>query len=195
MVEISEKAGKYAEGKVNEVVNEVVARAYMDGFRDGYKTREEEIPVNLRDNKTEYVDLGLPSGTLWSTDYEKEGGEIIYLPYVLADNLSIPTEEQWNELFNICKWTTGGDNPFSNTITYFCCIGPNGKSIRFTLSGYYDTNKQCSKDVFFWNKDVECGNEKSMACVRYNGIVVCMPSLCKIFSGYKLPVRLVKTKM
>lgn len=80
MVEISEKAGKYAEGKVNEVLNEVVAQAYMDGFRDGYKTRE-EIPVNLHDNTTEYVDLGLPSGTLWAADYEKEGEDIIYRNY------------------------------------------------------------------------------------------------------------------
>ena len=51
-------------------MDKAIAQAYADGYRNGYKDREEEIPVDLRDNKTEYVDLGLPSGTLWSTDYE-----------------------------------------------------------------------------------------------------------------------------
>ena len=69
---ILEKADKYADGKANEAITKAIAQAYMDGYRDGYKDREAEIPVDFRNNKTTYVDLGLPSRTLWSTDYEKD---------------------------------------------------------------------------------------------------------------------------
>ena len=65
-----EKAEKYATGKVNEAITNAIAQAYVEGYKAGYNDREMEIPVDLRDNKTEYVDLGLPSGTLWATKYE-----------------------------------------------------------------------------------------------------------------------------
>lgn len=102
-MEITERAGNYADGKANEAITKAIAQAYADGYRDGYKDREEEIPVDLRDNKTEYVDLGLPSGTLWSKEYETENGETLYLPYGEAAKYAIPTEEQWNELRDYCK--------------------------------------------------------------------------------------------
>ena len=71
MIELNEKAGSYAEANVINVLKEAFAKVYADGYRDGYKDREEEIPVNMRPNQTKYVDLGLPSGTLWSDDYER----------------------------------------------------------------------------------------------------------------------------
>ena len=75
---ILENAKKYAEGKANKAITKAIADAYVEGYKAGYKDREEEIPMDLRDNKTEYVDLGLPSGTLWASDYEKSNGEYIY---------------------------------------------------------------------------------------------------------------------
>ena len=59
-MELIEKAASYAAGKANKAITNAIAQAYADGYRDGYKDREQEIPVDLRDNKTEYVDLGLP---------------------------------------------------------------------------------------------------------------------------------------
>ena len=60
--------------------------------------------MDLRDEKTEYVDLGLPSRTLWSTDYEHKQGEggYLFLPYEKAENFKLPTKEQWEELFSKC---------------------------------------------------------------------------------------------
>ena len=78
MIELKEKAGIYAEENVINVLKEAFAKVYADGYRDGYKDREDEIPVDIRGNKTEYVDLGLPSGTLWSTDYERDGEKKCY---------------------------------------------------------------------------------------------------------------------
>ena len=88
---ILENAEKYAEGKANQAITKAIADAYVEGYKAGYKDREEEIPMNLCDNKTEYVDLGLPSGTLWASDYEKSNGEYIYLPYEKAKRMSLPT--------------------------------------------------------------------------------------------------------
>ena len=93
MIELKEKASSYAEENVLEVLKEAFAKVYADGYRDGYKDREGEIPVDLRTNQTKYIDLGLPSGTLWSTDYEKEGDEVKYLRFSESLNYDIPTEK------------------------------------------------------------------------------------------------------
>ena len=65
MIELLDRAEKYASGKASVMIDKAIAQAYADGYRDGYADREKEIPINLRENKTIYVDLGLPSGTLW----------------------------------------------------------------------------------------------------------------------------------
>ena len=184
MIEITEKAYKYAEGKANEAMNRSIAQAYMDGYRDGYKDREAEIPVDLRDNKTEYVDLGLPSGTLWAQDYEMEGENILYLPYEKASRFQLPTKEQWEELISICKWephySMGGFESIS-------CIGPSGECIKFKASGYKGDENRDISEVLFWLKDGECTLEKECAFVKKNN-----PNCGEVshmFSGYKLPIR------
>ena len=58
MKEIKEIAANYAVGKANDAIDKAVAQAYADGYRDGYKDREEEIPADLRDDRTVFVDLG-----------------------------------------------------------------------------------------------------------------------------------------
>ena len=93
MIELQEKANGFAEENILEVLKEACSKVYAEGYRNGYKDRDAEISVDLRDNKTEYVDLGLPSGTLWAVDYEKEGNNNIYLPYDQAAQFGIPTEE------------------------------------------------------------------------------------------------------
>ena len=114
MIELKEKANNFAEENILEVLKEACSKVYAEGYRDGYKDRDAEISVDLRDNKTEYVDLGLPSGTLWAKNDESIDGERIYLPYVSALHMYLPTAEQWNELQNDCLWTLEDGK--------FCCI-------------------------------------------------------------------------
>ena len=76
MKELKELSANYATEKTNEMMSQIVAQAFADGYRMGYKDREDEIPVDLRDGKTKFVDLGLPSGTLWSSDFEKNSNAI-----------------------------------------------------------------------------------------------------------------------
>jgi len=195
MVELIEKAAQYAAEKANEVIANALAKAYEDGYRDGYKDREEEIPVDLRDNKTEYVDLGLPSGTLWAADYETENGETLYLPYIKAGEFDLPTEEQWKELLEICEWQ-GSYSSSGMSFYGITAIGPNGKSIRFRSRGYMKDNIEIGRggSVYFWLKDNEVTNDKKSVNIEKGVYRSPAIEVIKSFSGFKLPLRLVRAK-
>ena len=189
MKELTEVAAKYAAEKTNEVMINAIAKAYADGYRDGYKDREEEIPVDLRSNETEYVDLGLPSGTLWAKDYETIDRMPLLLTHGEASNYDIPSEEQWKELVSWCKWYCTN----CNGIYSFACLGPNGNEITFPVKSCYNY------ELGFWLIDENGKPEKNAAyisarqdnhlkyCVNYKGIQ-------KRFPAYKLPILLVRTK-
>lgn len=196
-MDIQEKAEKYAEGKIQEALNNAVVEAYREGYKDGYKDCEEEIPVDLRDNKTEYVDLGLPSGTLWSADYEKNDDKRLYVPYGKAVNNNIPTEEQWDELRNNCefKFIDGG----SRRMHIAKCTGSNGHCIHFFYSSVEvsideNPNIHCG----FWLKEDSCAckNYKKVAMIEEIKIndndIPIAKKLDSYFMGYQLAIRLVK---
>jgi len=201
MIELNEKASTYAEENVMNVLKEAFAKAYADGYLDGYKDREEEIPVDLRDGKTEFVDLGLPSGTLWSTDYEKSGGKIMFVPYISSQEYNIPTEEQWNELVRYCRLQV---NASSTGITFYgvTCIGPNGNSIKFRSKGYMKDERHVDDGaygggkVYFWihNDEDNEKHENKTICVAKGIKREPNIEIVPIFSGYKCPIRTVKAK-
>ena len=77
-----------------------------------------------------YVDLGLPSGTLWKTNDEK-GGFFTYDDAVSQFGSQLPTKSQFQELIDHCTWTWTGKG---------CkVVGPNGKSITFRAKGHKGT--------------------------------------------------------
>lgn len=197
MVELNILANSYAEENVINVLKESFAKVYADGYRDGYKAREEEFPVDFCENETKFVDLGLPSGTLWASDYERDGDDVAYLPYGKAGLLSIPTNAQWEELKDACKWEFDIDTAFD-----FCearCVGPNGNTLRFKRTGKIDiTAHSGSWETFFWIKEENEGND-NLAVHMYNSgksqhYRNPYTHIEHFFSGYKLPVRLVKVK-
>jgi hypothetical protein len=109
MKELREKASVYAEENVINVLKEAFAKVYADGYRAGYNDCREDVLVDLRENKTKYVDLGLPSGTLWAEDYEKDGDDYLYMSPEIARTNNLPTITQWKELRNTCKWEFIGE--------------------------------------------------------------------------------------
>lgn len=195
---ISEKADKYAEGKANEAITRAIAQAYMDGYRDGYNNREQEIPEDLRENGVEYVDLGLPSGTLWASDYLKEDNEIVYLPYEKAEKMKIPTEEQYKELEKCCRFVYR--TTFDYDLKSAVCIGPNGNVLYFDPKGMKKLSLSLERqhEVFIWLKDDNESSEKMYVHIYNPGKKDSTPNDRSsiyndhIFTGYKLPVRLVK---
>ena len=68
----------------------------------------------------EYVDLGLPSGTLWKAENEN-CGLITHEKAVALYNNNLPTKEQFQELTTICTWTWMGNG--------YLVKGPNNNSI------------------------------------------------------------------
>lgn len=191
MEELNEKALNYATEKSNQIVNAAIAQAYIDGYRDGYKDREEEIPVSIYENKTEFVDLGLPSGTKWAKEFEQDGDEVRYLPYCDASTLSLPTEEQWNELLSFCRWEFTYVNDYSRK---YDCIGPNGKVITFKSYGFYkvDGIREQGERIYFWLKDPSDEPDKKLVYMFYDRGQI--KTISKSFMGFKYPVRLVQIK-
>lgn len=202
MIELNEKAGSYAEENVINVLKEAFAKVYADGYRQGYKDREDEIPVSLRDGNTEFVDLGLPSGTLWSSDYEKIDGKTIYQTYENAEAMSIPTNEQCKELLEFCDWESEISSGSMRQLKKIICIGPNGNLIHFQVKGFITSDKivyELSDSVFWIKTDNPNGSErnavllnnrdeKGLRCRKFSKNIV------EAFMGYKLPIRLVKSK-
>lgn len=186
MTELLDRADKYASGKSNAVIEKAIAQAYADGYRDGYKDREEEIPVNLRDNKTEFVDLGLPSETMWAVDFEKEGNNRVFLPYEKARKFNIPTKEQWKELQDNCKWEKMFEGTRLKEVVF---VGPNGNRIKFEITGRIMAGGRTDiRQIFFWLQDENEGNDKTAVHLQNGGMIE------EMFCGYKLPIRLVRTK-
>lgn len=193
---ITERANKYADGKAYEAMTQAIAQAYEDGYQKGYEDGIAKVPVEQPVGKTEFVDLGLPSGTLWSADYEKVDDDFLYLPFAQANVLNIPTKEQWNELFQSCQqhceYEYSGNSRFINQVVF---VGPNGNILTINVTGKIDVYEQTdAHNVYFWLKEHEESNEKY--CVNiYRDLRgsswLEIYEVVKMFSGYKLPVRLV----
>ncbi len=74
-----------------------------------------------------YVDLGLPSGTLWKAENE-DCGLIKYDQAVNFYGSSLPTKEQWEELKDNCLWTWTGNG--------YKVKGKSGESIVLPAAGW-----------------------------------------------------------
>ena len=93
----------------------------------------------------DYVDLGLPSGTLWKSKNEK-GGFKTYDEAVAQFGGNLPTYEQWKELIGMCdwEWTNRG----------YLVTGPNGNSIFLPAAGCHncdDTFDGIGNKGYYWS--------------------------------------------
>ena len=90
---------------------------------------------------TDYVDLGLPSGTKWKTVNETNPNDkynfYTYDEAVAAFGDKLPTKEQFLELKDNCTWT------WNNTKKGYDVKGKNGNSIFLPAAGY----RYCGGDV------------------------------------------------
>lgn len=77
-----------------------------------------------------YVDLGLPSGTLWK-DKNEDGGFYTYEQAMAKfGNEELPSKEQFEELKSACKWEWTGDG--------YKVTGPSGNYISLPAAGCRD---------------------------------------------------------
>lgn len=82
----------------------------------------------------DYVDLGLPSGTLWKSKNEK-GMYYTYDEAVSQFGDRLPTREHFAELKAFCTWTWNGKG--------YVVKGDNGNSIVLQAAG----DRNCNGDV------------------------------------------------
>ena len=82
---------------------------------------------------TGYVNLGLPSGTLWKD--RNEAGRYTYDEAVERFGLKLPSKDQFDELKAKCKWIWIGKS--------YKVIGPNGNAITMPAEGI----KQCDGTI------------------------------------------------
>ena len=101
---------------------------------------------------SEYVDLGLPSGTLWKKNNEDntndDHGFYTYLEAVRLFGDNMPTRGQFQELIDYCVWTW---NAFRNG---YDIKGRNDKFLFLPAAGFRDCNGGLN-DVgsigYFWS--------------------------------------------
>ena len=102
-----------------------------------------------------YVDLGLPSGTLWK-DKNEDGGFYTYDQAVSKFGNKLPTEEQFEELKNSCQWTWNGSG--------YKVVGPSGNSIVLPAEGGMDCDRDVSSNVgssgYYWSS-APCDSDRA----------------------------------
>lgn len=195
MEELEKQAVKYAEEKMLDILKEALAKVYADGYRAGYKDCEDEIPVDIRGNNTEYVDLGLPSGTLWANDYVRLNNRIRYFSYDSALMLKLPTNEQWSELVSKCHWEFKGAQ--NKNQRHLKCIGPNGNSISFFITDIPDDDEsiESSTPIHFWLNKTNNDLSNNIVFMDYDVMKEKLKhKLVKFTEDSKYPIRLVHKK-
>ena len=85
-------------------------------------------------NSGAYVDLGLPSGTLWKR--QNESGYYTYEEALNRFGSKLPERHHFVELINECTWIWIKDYGYK-------VVGPNGNSITLPAAGY----RYCDGDV------------------------------------------------
>ena len=100
-------------------------------------------------------------------------------------------------MYDNCRWEFDIDGAYD--LLRVRCVGPNGNNLLFKRTGKQNIENQSEEwEVFFWIKDCDEGNEKTAihmynAGKRHNSRNVRV-EVETFFTGFKLPVRLVKSK-
>lgn len=184
-------AQQYLESN-NDRINELIKDAFINGYEEGLKNKPKSISVNGSD----FIDLGLPSGTLWAKPQTRTFGYGSgYKKYALSEiaNEDLPTIEDVEELMKHCRTIIDTDH-----LVYI--VGPSGNRLKiytkdFT-SKYFDYNNKNyyqgegapENGNLFWIKS-DVGNDKAKVLAIFDDGSMCIR---EHFTGYELPLLLVK---
>lgn len=180
-MDIKEKAKQYAKERALEAFTSVIEQAFIDGYNEG----QNNVDSQSSDNEAfymEYVDLGLPSGTRWSSHYLMNKTGIETLPYIKASKLGIPTTEQYKELCDECHVCI-----HDKGVKF---IGRNGNSIIIEYSVIETQINKGKRTYHFWLKEDKEGNNKLSAWYAYAPYTPGASTSIE-FMGIKMPIMLV----
>ena len=114
-----------------------------------------------------YVDLGLPSGTLWK-DQNEDSGFYTYEEAVAKFGNNLPTKEQLEELKDFCRWSWTGNGyrveGLSGESIFLPASGDRGCGGRVSYVGvhglYWSStpyDSECARELFFDSGKVRMG--------------------------------------
>lgn len=172
-MDVYDKLSEYVENRCNEDKNDIVKKAYLAGIKSFY----EEFDVD------KYIDLDLPSKTLWADWYHVVNGKLDRYRFFNGNDKLVPTLDQVQELIDNCIWKVMGK--------YAYCVGRNGKSLRWIRFDSCSISNWCPY-VQLWARDKRNVYHKCMIYIKNNGIA----AYTTIPTGYVQthPVRNVKIK-
>lgn len=111
------------------------------------------MPFNSTTKKiqisSDYVDLGLPSGTLWKANNE-DCGLITYAQAFNYYGSSLPTKKQWEELKDYCLWVWTNNG--------YRIKSKNGASIFLGTKGFRDCDGKIEGvgvNSYYWSSTLE----------------------------------------
>lgn len=169
-----ELAEQFASEQVAEITEKLKA-AYLKGYEQG----ELKSASTIKIDGVEYVDLGLPSGTLWSKHTLIQKNSCAMLGYHEAQKLNIPTKEQVDELI--------AHTMILRRDFYFDIIGPNSNKIFYCILDLGEGLDSKKSYRCLWVKaEADTDNHAPILCLNGN--------VSRHFTGFKLPVFLVKNK-
>lgn len=132
-VETAEIVNTYnVRGKINSMdiciqmaaeIAEYLSKGTLAEQEQAERIRKEEL------RRQGYIDLGLPSGTLWKDKNERKQ---TYFDFMQNYKPKLPTKEQFIELKETCKWTWMGNG--------YNVEGPNGESIFLPIEEYWSSS-------------------------------------------------------
>ena len=150
----------------------------------------------MKTTNMEYIDLGLPSGTLWATCNVGANKPEEYGVYCTHDDamelgVTLPTKEQIEELIKECisVWMK------QNGVNGCLFTGPNGNTLFLPAAGLYDSDSglygvgNCG---YYWSSSLYTGGPNGSYCLYFNSGRVDWGNYYRRFYGRS--VRAVKNK-
>ena len=125
----------------------------VEGLAKKRTNKAEEVEHNDSADDRDYVDLGLPSGTLWKKENEhKSDGTYSGNPFFTFDEAvrlfgtKLPTSDQFYELLEECEWNYYDGDEYE-------IVGPNGNSITLPALGCVEDGKHDVDSNCYWTSD------------------------------------------
>ena len=131
----------------------------------------------------EWVDLGLPSGTLWAVwnvgaNRPEEYGD--YFEFEKWDSsLQVPTKEEFKELKKECKWEWASVNGKQGHVV----TGPNGKSIFLPAAGFREGSSLYGAGVsgFYWSSTLRENDDYRAYDLTFNSSDYKVDWYCRLY--------------
>ena len=143
--------------------------AKLDEIVKTFEAAIDEVRASIHEDEREFVDLGLPSGTLWAADNEEGYYTFSEATERFGDNL--PNIVQCAELVQYCK------SEWDNERKGLVFTGPNGNCIFILASGYFSNGSADNVGAcgYFWSSSAASSTSglglsfgASMVCPAFN---------------------------